>query len=97
MPEDLDGVSDYELLRRSRSGEEPFAERTEASARRRLAMSTVQIDDDAIAAIASIDGSELLAFLDDLPGRSLRSHLSELHAARAASTPLSRVPLPARR
>jgi RNA polymerase sigma factor (sigma-70 family) len=134
MPQNLDGVSDYELLRRSRSGEEPFAafyrrherlvagwlvrqtgrpdlaadltaevfaaayiaaprfrpgpepaaawllgiarnkllrslrkERTEASARRRLAMSTVQIDDDAIAAIASIDGSELLAFLDDLP------------------------------
>jgi RNA polymerase sigma-70 factor (ECF subfamily) len=30
-------------------------------------MSAVQIDDDAIAAIASIDGSELLAFLDELP------------------------------
>ncbi len=134
MPQNLDGVSDYELLRRSRSGEEPFTvfyrrherlvagwlvrqtgrpdlaadltaevfaaayiaalrfrpgpepaaawllgiarnkllrslrnERTEASARRRLAMRAVPIDDDAIAAIASIDGSELLAFLDDLP------------------------------
>ncbi|HEX3804565.1 MAG TPA: sigma-70 family RNA polymerase sigma factor [Solirubrobacteraceae bacterium] len=134
MP-NLDGASDYELLRRSRSGEEPFAvfyrrherlvgvgwlvrqtgrpdlaadltaevfaaayiaaprfrpgpepaaawllgiarnkllrslrnERTEASARRRLAMSTVPIDDDALAAITSIDSSGLLAFLDDLP------------------------------
>jgi RNA polymerase sigma-70 factor (ECF subfamily) len=25
MPQNLDGASDYELLRRSRSGEEPFA------------------------------------------------------------------------
>jgi RNA polymerase sigma factor (sigma-70 family) len=134
MPKDLDGVSDYELLRRSRSGEEPFAEfyrrherlvvgwlvrqtgrpdlaadltaevfaaayiaaprfrhgpepvaawllgiarnkllrslrneRMEASARRRLAMSTVQVDDDAISAISSIDDSDLLAVLDELP------------------------------
>lgn len=134
MPQNLEGVSDYELLRRSRADEETFAvfyrrherlvagwlmrqtarpdlaadltaevfaaayiaaprfrpgpepaaawllgiarnkllrslrdERTEASARRRLAMGRVQVDDDAIAAISSIEGSELLGLLDDLP------------------------------
>lgn len=133
MPRDLERLSDDELLRISRSGDEPFAvfyrrherlvlgwlmrqtarpevaadlaaevfaaayiaaprfragpepaaawllgiarnkllrslrrERTEASARRRLAIAPVAVDGDTLRAIELIDGSELIALLDGL-------------------------------
>ena len=55
------GIARNKLLRSLRR------ERTEASARRRLAIVPLEVSDETLRAIELIDGSELIALLDRLP------------------------------